>query len=382
MKSFMKSLMKFAVRKLLSLADIRLNGNKTWDMQVCDDRVFGEIMRRGSLGLGEASMNGWWSCLSPPEFFYRVLRARLDIIGMFNPVAFGQYLRDRFGNAATKDRAFEVGEVHYDLGNDFFQNMLDSKMVYSCAYWTPDDALEALEEAQWSKLDLVCRKLHLKHGQRLLDIGCGWGGLAKFAAEKYGVSVVGITISKEQAEFAREQCAGLPVEIRLQDYRDLNERFDCIASLGMFEHVERKNHGSYFDCVDRCLAKDGLFLLHTIGKDRGGNTSDPFTRKYIFPQGMIPVKKGLRRSIEERFSILDWHPFGSYHYYRTLKAWRTNFQRHWPNVRDQYADKLDGKFQRMWDYYLSSFAGTFKANRLDVWQIVMTKTPRPYSPVR
>lgn len=364
---------RFLLEHFLKRADIRVNGDRFWDMQVHDERVFKEVVMRGSLGLGESYMHGWWDCGDLEEFFQRLLSARLDRIGNVSPVFIARYLRDHLTNPASRARSVETAKAHYDLGNDFFAKMLGESKMYTCAYVPPKN--RTLDDAQIRKLDLVCRKLKLRPGHRVLDIGCGWGSFAKFAAERYGAFVTGITISKEQAEFARELCHGLPVVVKVQDYRDCDGRFDRIVSLGMFEHVEPQNYGDYFACIERCLAPGGISLLHTIGKKEGGATSDPFIRKYVFPQGIVPGEKGLRAAIEDRFHILDWHRFGSWRYAWTLCEWHRNFSRSWPELKEEYGPKLDGEFERMWRYYLLSCAGAFSAARMDVWQIVMAKAP-------
>ncbi|MDR3582006.1 MAG: cyclopropane fatty acyl phospholipid synthase, partial [Candidatus Pacebacteria bacterium] len=321
---------RILLERILESADLRIDGDRPCDMHVHDERAFKEIILRGSLGFGESYMRGWWDCDDLEVFFKRLLSARLDRFGKFSPVSAGRYLRDHFTNPASRKRAFETGRAHYDLGNDFFAKMLGASMMYTCAY--VPSANRTLDGAQIGKLDMVCRKLKLHPGQRVLDIGCGFGSLAKFAAEHYGVSVTGITVSKEQAEFARELCRDLPVEIKVEDYRDCEGSFDRIVSLGMFEHVEPKHYGDYFACIERCLAPGGIFLLHTIGKEENDISSDPFIRKYVFPQGMIPGRKRLREAIEARFRIVDWHGFGPWRYAWTLREWHRNFSEAWPEL--------------------------------------------------
>jgi cyclopropane-fatty-acyl-phospholipid synthase len=243
--------------------------------------------------------------------------------------------------------------------------MLDKRMVYTCGYWK--DA-KTLDEAQEAKLDLTCKKLNLKPGMKVLDIGCGWGSFAKYAAEKYKVKVVGITVSKEQAVLAKALCKGLPIEIRLQDYRDLNEKFDRIVSLGMFEHVGYKNYKTYMKVVHRCLKDDGLFLLHTIGGNKSVKSTDPWIDKYIFPNSMLPSIKQMGDAIEDYFVMEDWHNFSA-DYDKTLMAWYNNFENSWNKLKDDY----DERFHRMWRYYLLACAGTFRARKSQLWQIVLSK---------
>ncbi len=349
---------------LLAQADIQIGGDRPWDIRTMSAEVPERALAQGSIGLGEAYMDGQWEANQLDAFFTRLLQSGIDRqIKSWRLFLYG--LRARLLNLQTPGRAGHVGEVHYDLGNDFYRAMLDRRMVYTCGYWRRAETLDAAQE---DKLDLVCRKLDLRPGQRLLDIGCGWGGFARYAAEHYGVEVVGITISKEQLELGRESCTGLPVELRLQDYRDLRERFDHIVSLGMFEHVGRKNHRAYLEVAHRCLKDGGLFLLHTIGKNRTNAVPDPWTDKYIFPNGDLPSLCQITSAAEGRFLVEDVHNFGA-DYDRTLMAWYRNFEHAWPRFRERYGPR----FHRMWKYYLLSCAGAFRARDIQLWQLVLAK---------
>lgn len=364
------------LEKLLSAADVRVGGSRPSDIVVHDERFYARVISGGSLALGESYMDGWWDCERIDEFIAHVLAAHLDQKVAFNISNALNYLGAILVNSGAKKRAFEIGERHYDIGNDLFTAMLDRRMVYTCGYWKN---ARTLDEAQEHKLDLVCRKLGLKKGDRVLDIGCGWGSFAKYAAEKYGVSVVGITVSQEQAELARKLCAGFPVEIRLIDYRDIDEKFDHIVSLGMFEHVGAKNYRTYMRVAERCLNDGGLFLLHTIASNFSTTHAEPWITKYIFPGGQLPSIAQLGRSIENIFVMEDWHNFGA-DYDLTLCAWFDNFDRHWPELKNKYS----GRFYRMWKYYLLSLAGGFRTRELQLWQIVLSKSgvPGGYASIR
>lgn len=352
------------ISHLLKEADVIIGGDRPWDIEVHDTRLYNRVLAQGTLGLGEAYMDGWWEVPSLDQFFARVLHARLQR----HLITFGTLFhiaKAMVVNRQAEAKAFEVGREHYDIGNDLFEKMLDPRMVYTCGYWKN---AETLAEAQEAKLDLVCRKIGLMRGQKILDIGCGFGSFAKFAAERYGVSVVGITISEEQAAYARTHCAGLPVEIRVQDYRDIREEFDHIVSLGMFEHVGYKNYEVYFRIARRCLKDGGLFLLHTIGGNRSVKVTDRWIDKYIFPNGMIPSIAQIGKAIENIFVVEDWHNFGA-DYDKTLMAWFANFNEKWPQLREAYGER----FYRMWKYYLLSCAGAFRARHLQLWQVVLSK---------
>lgn len=359
-----------ALRDLVAMAGVRFNGDAPWDIRVHNPALYRRVLTQGTLGLGKAYMDGLWDADAPDQLFHRLLRADLDekMVGWARVRITGEILRWRLLNLQRSERAFQVGEQHYDAGNDIFEAMLDPTMSYSCAYWAK---ASDLNQAQYDKLDMICRKLELKPGERLLEIGCGWGGLAQHAAQHYGVDVVGVTVSKEQQRLARERCADLSVDIQLMDYRDLTGHFDKVVSVGMFEHVGPKNYGVYFDTVLRLLDDDGLFLLHTIGNFNTAPKTDAWIDKYIFPNGKVPSARQLATAVENRFLIEDWHNFGR-DYDRTLMAWWERFDAAWPRLKDKY----DERFYRMWKYYLMCSAGYFRANQGQLWQLILSKRAR------
>lgn len=368
---------KSLVNELLSIAEIEINGRNPWDIQVHDDRFYKRAVTEVELGLGESYMDGWWDVEQLDEMIFRIIRADLQNKVKRNLKIALQLVGFYLINMQARHRAFIIGEKHYDLGNDLFQNMLDKRMNYSCAYWKN---ATNLEEAQENKLELICKKLYLKPGMRVLDIGCGWGAFGKYAAEKYGVEVLGITVSKEQVSLGKELCKGLPVDIKLMDYRDLNEKFDRIVSVGMIEHVGYRNYRTYFKIAENCLNENGLFLLHTIGEVRSVKNTDAWTHKYIFPNGMLPSIAQLAKAVEGLFVIEDLHNFGA-DYDKTLIAWYNNFNSNWHKLKEKYGER----FYRMWKYFLLSSAGAFRArNKNQLWQIVLSKkgVPGGYISVR
>ncbi|QXZ14655.1 cyclopropane fatty acyl phospholipid synthase [Pseudomonas sp. AO-1] len=349
--------------ELLNKADIRINGLRPWDMQVLRPQVFERALAQGSLGLGESYMDGDWDARHLDKFFHRLLSAHLD--REVQPLRLLMHgVRYRLLNLQNSRRAWQVGRQHYDLGNDLYQAMLDSRMTYSCGYW---EKASTLEQAQQDKLELICRKLCLEPGMRLLDIGCGWGSLMGYAAQHYGVECVGVTISQEQANWARNRYRDLPVDILLQDYRSLTEKFDRIASVGMFEHVGHKNHREFMQVAHRCLADDGLFLLHNIGKNSRHGHPDPWIDRYIFANGDLPSIGQIGDAADGLFVVEDLHNFGA-DYDRTLMAWHAKFEAAWPHF-----SHLGERFRRMWRYYLLSCAGAFRARDIQLWQWVLSK---------
>ncbi len=350
----------------LSRAGIAIDGPNPWDIHVMDERFYARLLRNHSLGLGETYMEGLWRCRQIGEFIYRILKANLDREIGSGVKFLLPYVTALLFNPQSRRRAHQIAERHYDLGNDLFMSFLDPYNQYSCAYF---NGTEDLTQAQLNKLDLICRKLDLKPRDRVLDIGCGWGGLAKYAAEHYGCAVTGITISREQARYAAEFCKGLPVHIRECDYRNIHGSFDKIVSVGMFEHVGQKNFRTFMQVVDHRLNDDGMFLLHTIGGNQSHVNGDPWLGKYIFPNGMLPSIAQIGKAAEGIFVMEDWHNLGP-HYDKTLMAWHDNFQKNWGALE---GEKYDGRFKRMWEYYLLSCAGAFRARKIQLWQLVFTK---------
>ncbi len=349
--------------QLLAKADIQINGDRPWDMQVHNTRVFDDALARGNLGLGESYMDGDWDAESLDLFFCKLLRA--DIPQYLKPWKLvGKVVRAKLFNLQNRRRAWQVGEQHYDLGNRFYEAMLDNRLAYSCGYWKN---ATTLNQAQEAKLDLVCRKLGLRPGMKVLDIGCGWGSFLGYAAEHYGIKGVGVTISREQQQYALKRYRHLKLDIRLEDYRTLDEPFDRIASIGMFEHVGRKNHRNFMEVARRCLAPDGLCLLHTIGKNKRTSTPDPWVDKYIFPNGDLPSVGQVGDAADGLMVIEDLHNFGS-DYDKTLMAWYRNFEAIWPDFADHYPPR----FYRMWRYYLLSCAGAFRARDIQLWQYLLS----------
>jgi len=352
------------IETLLTEADIRLDGERPWDVRILNEQTFSRVAADGMLGVGEAYMDGWWECDQLDEMICRAIRANFR--ALIRPITdmFDLY-QARLLNPQKKARAFQVGKRHYDLGDDLYRSMLDPRMIYSCGYWKN---AHTLAEAQEHKLELIARKLGFEPGMKVLDIGCGWGGALKYFAEKYGISGVGITISRDQFKTANELCLELPIEIRLEDYRALDEPFDRVFSVGMLEHVGYKNYPTYMQIVRRCLAPEGLFLLHTIGGRRSVIKTDPWLARYIFPNSMLPSAKQITAAAEDQLVIEDWHNFRQ-DYDRTLMCWYENFSRAWGELKARY----DDRFFRMWRYYLLSSAGGFRSGANQLWQIVLSR---------
>jgi len=351
-------------QNFLALVDIEINGERPWDLQIHNSKLFTKVMLNGSLGFGEAYMNEWFDCERLDIFFDKILSSGIykDIGGI--PRVIGN-IKSKFRNLQSVPRAFQVAEHHYDIGNDLFSIMLDKTMMYTCGYWSKE--VKTLEQSQIAKLDLVGRKLDLKKGMKVLDIGCGWGGAAKYFAKNYGVSVVGITISEEQASYAKKQCEDSEVEIRLVDYRKINEKFDAIYSIGMFEAVGYKNYKTFFKTVNKCLNKDGSFLLHTIGSDISTTHTDPWVEKYIFPNGMMPSPKQITKACEGFFAIDDWHNLDK-DYDKTIMCWYENFTKNYKLIKEKY----DKRFYRMWTYWLLTSAASFRCRSNRLWQILFS----------
>ncbi len=360
---------KERVEEILGLVGSTINGSNPWDIQVHDERFYKRALSQGTLGIGESYMDGWWDCKRLDILESKIMRLDADVVNQNKRKVIAAGLAGTITNRQKLGRAKRNAQAHYDIGNDLYVAMLGPTMAYSCAYWKDVDSLDA---AQNAKYDLICRKLQLKPGMKLLDVGCGWGGLLRFAAENYGVEATGITPAKEQVAYIREKVAkdSNKITVLEQDYREpVAQKFDRIASVGMFEHVGPKNYRTFFKHIENLLIDDGLFLLHTIASNKKTHYStDPWTGKYIFPGGRLPSTKQMAKGFENIFLMEDWHNFGAY-YDNTLMAWHKNFIEAWPQLNDNY----DERFKRMWEFYLLSFAGIFRSRRCNLWQIVLSK---------
>lgn len=358
------------VEEMLDSIGVKLNGSNPWDIQVHDKRFVNRVVRDQSLGAGESYMDGWWDCQQLDELFYRICRKKLPY-QFYSPLKIAQInLVNSLVNKQSRDKATEVSNRHYNLGNRLYELMLGKSMAYTCGYWK--DA-KTLDEAEFAKYDLVCKKLYLKPGERILDIGCGWGGLAKYMAENYGVEVVAIDISHQPALYAQKHSKGLPVAVFNCDYRDLHLynpkmlKFDKIASVGVLEHVGHKNYSTLMELSKMQLKDEGLFLLHSIGGNTSTTYCDPWINDYIFPNGHLPSLKQMGAAFEDRFIVEDLHNFGSY-YENTLKGWYKNLNDNWSELKSSY----DERFHRMMNYYLMTCAGAFRARDMQLWQFVLS----------
>lgn len=367
---------------LLRVADVEIDGGDPWDIRVHDERFYARVLADGTLGAGESYVDGWWDVPQLDEFFARVLQAKLErelvTVGVLGHVLLG-----KMRNLQGRTLARRVARRHYDLSNDLYVAMLGPTMQYTCAYYGTDGVDRTLDEAQRLKLDLIARKLHLRPGMTVLELGGGFGELACHLARHHDCRVVSYNISREQVEFARNRCVGLPVEFRLQDYREAAAdaaTYDRVVSVGLMEHVGPKNYRHFFEIANARLAPGGLALVHTIGGNVSRSTADRWIDRYIFPGGVIPSERQLAAAKEGLLVLEDWHNFGP-DYDRTLRAWDANFRAAWPALRSD--PQLDERFYRMWRYYLNSTAGAFRARALHLWQLVMSRGDVPrYVPVR
>jgi cyclopropane-fatty-acyl-phospholipid synthase len=343
------------VRELFSLAGIEIGGHAVGDIQVKNPAFYERVLRDASVGFGEAYMEEWWETDALDVTIDKIMRANLKqkITGSWRMRALT--VKALLLNLQAKTRSGASVEAHYDIGNDLYTRMLDPRMVYT----------------QEAKLDLVCRKLGLEPGMRVLDLGCGWGGLASWAAEKYGCKVVGVTLSKDQVSLGSQLWKHLPVELRLCDYRDVQGTFDRVVSIGMMEHVGPKNHRDMMQTIARCLKPDGVSLVHTIANNRSLRHGTPFIEKYIFPNAVAPSLAQIGRALEGLFVVEDLHNIGP-DYDPTLMAWWDNFDRTYSEIAHRY----DRKFYLMWKFYLLAAAGASRSRDGQLYQVVLTKIGR------
>ena len=355
--------------EILDKAGVPVNSTEPWSIQVHNDRLWDRVVSQHQLGMGEAYIDGWWDSQSVDQMLTKLLSVNVVSLLRPSPTVIYTALKSTILNRQTKSRASNNAKHHYNIGNELYSRMLDKEMVYSCAYW---QGAQTLDQAQINKFDLICRKLKLEPGMRMLDIGSGWGGLLRHAVKNYGVIGYGISPADQQIKGATERSQGLGITFTQMDYRELTGQFDRIVSIGMMEHVGPKNLRTFFEKCDDLLNPDGIALHHTISSTYSKNSTDPYFDRYIFPGGVIPSPAQISKAAEKLFIVEDLHNFGL-DYDRTLMAWHENINQHWDEI-PQY----DQRFQRMWNYYLLASAAGFRARNLGLIQMVFRKNgPKP-----
>ena len=360
------------VRTALQQAGVCVGGGNPWDPVVHDPGFYARVARDGMLGLGDAYVDGWWDCADLPELFSRAIRGGLWERASRARPALVKRVKDAVLNRQSPGRAVRNVAAHYVRRNDLVLGMLDPWRAYSCAFFRdPADPAEGLDAAQERKLGLVCDKLGLAPGHRFADVGCGWGSLLGFAAERRGVRGVGLTPAGTQAAYVRERYG---LTVREQDYRQMTGTYDRVASVGMFEHVGRKNYRAYMEVVARCLAADGLFLLHCFGRPAAGVPPlDPWLDRHVFPGGCLPTLDQVHAAADGVLEAVHQDEWGR-HYDPTLLAWAGNFER---EAERTGLKQRDGPTYRMWRYYLYTCAGAFRSGDVALWQVVFRKRRGP-----
>jgi cyclopropane-fatty-acyl-phospholipid synthase len=363
-----KSISQRVIESILEPQDIHINGNRPWDMVVRDERVFRDIVTRGSLGLGNAYTQGWWDSPALDEWMYRVsqspaLRSARTLTHIIpNALATAS---EFLYNTQSLPRSQHVLKKHYELNLPLFANMLDPLMQYSCAHF---GNTKTLPEAQVEKLDLIARKLEISERDTLLDIGSGWGGLAKYFSENKGCSVTGINISQKQIQFSEKFAPSQKVSFQNRDYRQIEGIFDKVVSVGMFEHVGPQNYRAFMKSAHKALRPGGLLLIQSITKSTSDKICDPWIKRNIFPNSHIPSLAQVSAAAEDLFVLESVQNIGE-HYDKTLMCWHKNFTKNWEKISPSF----DSAFQRKWTYYLLTCAGVFRARELGCCQVLFRK---------
>jgi len=354
-----------AVEQVFEGAGVRCNGSRLFDPQILDDRFYTACATRGTLGFGESYVANWWACDDLEELAYRLTVSRINQVGRFAPLLAMSYLVSLLRNNQTLERSRRVADRHYNIGNDLFFSFLGRYRNYSCALF---EGTESLDAAQKAKMERICELLELSERDHLLDVGGGWGHLARHAALQHGCTVTSINIADEQITYAREMCAGLPVDVRKCDYRQLTGRYTKAAVVAMFTHVGSKNHRTFFECIHRCLPEGSRLVMETVGSSHSNVTLEPWTERHIFPGGVVPSLRQIDHAASGLFVRGYTREFGS-HYVLTLRAWYDNLMAAWPELSTRYSEST----LRTFEYFFLTVAGTFRAGRLKHWHLVMSK---------
>lgn len=347
------------LESLLARAGVAVGGARPWDIRVRHPGFFARVRAGGSLAAGEAYADGWWESDRLDEFFHRVFKA-----GLPERLAPAPWSGARRLLARLLGRAPRGPEAH--PGGEVFRAMLGPTMSFSSGYWR--DA-RGLDEAAEAAMELACRKLELRPGMSVLDLGCGWGAFARHAARTRGVSVVGVDIACERVNAGRELCKGLPVALRVQDHAEVRGRFDRVVSLGLAEEVGPAGCGGLMAAAARCLKPDGVALIQAAARNAPASRRDPWLERCGFAGGAAPSLSRLVQAMEGRFVVEDVHNLGP-HYDRTLMAWHENLERRWHRCRG------DERLYRTLKFSLLASAGAFRARRSQLFQILMSRPGR------
>jgi cyclopropane-fatty-acyl-phospholipid synthase len=353
---------KKAVERILSTVDVRIGGSRPFDMQVHSDLFYKRVLLEGSVGLGESYMDGLWDCADLEELVFRFVESGIERRFRLLP---GFVTMNALGHLVNRQPR-SLGERtsrHYNTDNDLFASFLGKYKNYSCAFYEEGDDLDT---AQLKKMDLICDELCLRPGENVLDIGGGWGEIAKHMASR-GCRITSINIADEQMRAAREHCKGASVDVVKCDYRDVAGTFDKIAIIAMMSHVGHKNHRPLFETVHRHLAPDGLVFVDTVGSAVSLQNGNPWIDKYIFPGIVFPSIQQISRAVEGLFVIEAVRNFGA-SYVKTLRAWNANLRRAWPRLSHRH----DERTRRMFEFFFLTVAGFFRARDFQNWYVVLS----------
>lgn len=349
------------------------------DIVIHDNSAYKDFVIRGSLGFGESYMFKKWDSPHLDVVIANIIRSGIHESRWFGTLIHaGLWIKSTLKNLQNRHYAPLLAETHYNAGNHLFKSFLDPNMIYTCAYFKNTDDLS---QAQLNKIKVVGNKLNLKPGEKVLDIGCGWGGTARILAEMFDVEVTGISDASEMVNYANKHNAGDRVKFIKTDYRNAKGRYNKIYNVGFLEAVGPKNYRRFMQQVYDMLEDDGIFLTHTIMGQKSTNRGDPWLDKYIFPNGVLPSHQQIKRSVKKLFAIRDFESFG--HYYEiTLDHWRSNLNKNWEPIKAKF-DNPDA-FKRMMDFYFLSCKAAFHTNLIDLGQYVFTKSGQVpgYKPFR
>ena len=347
--------------------------SKNKDIIVNNKIMFEKIASNGEVGLADSYIDGDWDSNNLEKIFYELLSKKKLFTTQIKKQSLNfifmevkALIKNRIQNNSIKSSKHNVDFTYNKIGLDLYEKMLGKSMAYTCAYFNKPGM--TLDQAQYAKMDLIAKKLDLKPGMHILEIGCGWGVMGNYLCNKYNIFIDGVTLSEEQYKYYKNNCTHPRLTIQIKDYRNIigKNKYDRIYSVGCFEHIGRKNYKQYYDKCYELLKTNGIMLIHTIGTNKRKWSHNSFINKYIFPEGELPHIENLTHSFVNKWHLEDWQNMGL-SYAKTLRAWHTNIG-DWSGL-----DDYNERFRRMWNYYLQGCAASFQHRDIFLWQIVYTK---------